>query len=82
MTKEYSVEVQSDFLERQTKTLPVHAVAELVWNSIDADATAVTVDFENDKRGGMAKIVVADSRYRCRTGQQERRSGAAIKPPA
>jgi hypothetical protein len=61
MTKEYSVEVQSDFLERQTKALPVQAVAELVWNSLDADATAVTVDFENDKLGGMAKIVVADN---------------------
>jgi hypothetical protein len=60
MTHEYSVEVQSDFLERQTKALPVQAVTELIWNSLDADATRVSVEFEDDKLGGMAKIVVTD----------------------
>lgn len=61
MTHEYSVEVQSDFLERQTKALPVQAVAELIWNSLDADATKVSVEFEDDRLGGMSKIVVADN---------------------
>ena len=61
MAQEYSVEVQPDFLERQTKAQPVAAVAELIWNSLDADATKITVDFEHDKLGGMSKIVVADN---------------------
>jgi hypothetical protein len=61
MTQEYSVEVQSDFLERQTKAPPVVAVAELIWNSLDADATDITVDFENDKLGGISKIIVSDN---------------------
>ena len=58
---EYSVEIQPDFLERQTKAQPIPAVAELIWNALDADATEITVDFEDDKLGGMAKIVVADN---------------------
>ena len=61
MPQEYSVEVQSDFLERQTKVQPVAAVAELIWNALDADATDITVEFEYDKLGGMSKIVVADN---------------------
>jgi hypothetical protein len=61
MAQEYSVEVQSDFLERQTKAPPVAAVAELIWNSLDADATDITVDFENDNLGGISKIVVSDN---------------------
>jgi hypothetical protein len=60
MSAEYNVEVQSDFVERQTKAQPVAAVAELIWNAVDADATRVDVDFEGDKLGGIAKIVVAD----------------------
>jgi hypothetical protein len=61
MTQEYSVEVQPDFLERQTKAQPTAAVAELIWNALDADATKITVDFEPDKLGGMSKIIVADN---------------------
>jgi Histidine kinase-, DNA gyrase B-, and HSP90-like ATPase len=61
MAQEYNVEVQSDFLERQTKAQPVAAVAELIWNGLDADATRITVDFEYDKLGGMSKIVVSDN---------------------
>jgi Histidine kinase-, DNA gyrase B-, and HSP90-like ATPase len=58
---EYSIEVQPDFLERQAKAQPIAAVAELIWNSLDADATTVSVDFEDDRLGGMAKIIVADN---------------------
>ena len=39
----YTVEVQPDFLERQTKANPVQAVAELIWNGLDADATRIHV---------------------------------------
>lgn len=33
----YTVEVQTDFLQRQTKARPVRAVAESVWNGLDAE---------------------------------------------
>jgi hypothetical protein len=58
---EYSVEIQPDFLERQTKAQPIAAVAELIWNGLDADATAITVDLEDDNLGGMRRIIVTDN---------------------
>jgi hypothetical protein len=58
---EYNVEVQPDFLERQAKAQPVQALAELVWNALDADATKVGIEFEPDALGGVSKIVVADN---------------------
>jgi Histidine kinase-, DNA gyrase B-, and HSP90-like ATPase len=61
VTREYIVEVQSDFLERQTKAQPIAAVAELVWNALDADATEITVEFEKDHLDEISKIVIADN---------------------
>lgn len=58
---EYPVEVQTDFLERQTKALPVQALAELIWNSLDADATAIDVEFASDNLGGMSSIAISDN---------------------
>ena len=55
----YTVEVQPDFLERQSKARPVQAVAELIWNGLDADASRVDVRLESDELG-MTKIVVRD----------------------
>ncbi|MCA9473821.1 MAG: ATP-binding protein [Nitrospira sp.] len=56
----YTIEVQSDFLERQAKARPVQAVAELIWNGLDADAMRVTVRLEYGELG-MTKIVVRDN---------------------
>src|SRR6476660_5353582 len=60
-THEYSVEVQPDFLERQAKALPVSAVAELIWNGLDADATNIEVEFGDDSLGGMSRIAISDN---------------------
>lgn len=57
-----SVAVRDDFVARQTKAKPVPALAELVWNSLDGDATEVSVEFaRNDLAGGISKIVVYDN---------------------
>ena len=57
-----SVAVRDDFVARQTKAKPVPALAELLWNSLDGDATDVSVEFShNDLAGGMSKIVVYDN---------------------
>ncbi len=61
MTQNFDVEIQPDFLERQTKAQPVAALAELIWNALDADATEVNVDLVSDKVGGMSKIIVSDN---------------------
>lgn len=57
----YSVEVESDFIEKITRAQPVAAVAEQVWNSLDADATDVRVTTENNELGLLNKIIVQDN---------------------
>jgi DNA topoisomerase VI subunit B len=57
----YSVEVQSDFLEKITRAKPIQALAEFIWNSLDADASTITVTFEQNDLGSMSKIIVRDN---------------------
>ncbi|CAB1370159.1 ATP-binding protein [Denitratisoma oestradiolicum] len=59
-TKVYSIEVQGDFLTKQTHAKPAHALAELIWNSLDADATLVEVK-EDSYSIGEQRIIVADN---------------------
>ena len=57
----FSVDIQDDFIERQTRAQPVRALAELIWNSLDGEAIRVEVYFErNNIAGGLSKIVVHD----------------------
>ncbi len=56
-----TVTVEDDFLARQTKAQPLQALAELIWNSLDAEASRVSVEFEyKDLANGLSKIVVYD----------------------
>ena len=56
------VSAEDDFLARQTKAEPLTAVAELIWNSVDADATEVNIEFEHrDLAGDLSKIVLYDN---------------------
>src|SRR5215472_3269830 len=57
----YSVEVQSDFLEKITRAKPVQALAEFIWNSLDADASTVDVSAEQNELGAMSKMSVRDN---------------------
>jgi hypothetical protein len=56
-----SVAVQDDFVARQTRAKPIPALAEMIWNGLDADANRVDVEFAfDDLAGGMSKIFVHD----------------------
>lgn len=57
----YPIEVQSDFLEKITRAKPIHALAELIWNSLDADASVITVTFEDNELGMLSKVIVRDN---------------------
>jgi len=57
----YPVEVQSDFLEKITRAKPVQALAEFIWNSLDADASTINVTVEENGLGVMSKIIVRDN---------------------
>lgn len=58
---DYPIAVQGDFLAKQTRAHPVHAVAELIWNSLDADANIVKVLVEQNDLGGIVSITVEDN---------------------
>ena len=56
-----SVSVQQDFIERQTRAQPLTALSELIWNSLDADASKVNIEFErNDLAKRISKITICD----------------------
>ena len=57
----YPVEVQSDFLEKITRAKPIQALAELIWNSLDADASNVDVFVEQNELGATSRIIVRDN---------------------
>lgn len=56
------IEVQNDHLERLAQVRkPVLAVAELIWNALDADATQVHVLLHDDALGELTAIEVTDN---------------------
>lgn len=61
IAKTFHIQVQDDHLERIAQTRkPVLAVAELIWNSVDADATRIDVTLVEDGLDGVKAIEVAD----------------------
>jgi len=59
--RSYPVEVQMDFLEKITRANPVQALSEFIWNSLDADATAVDVTINYNDLDAISKIIVRDN---------------------
>jgi DNA mismatch repair ATPase MutL len=52
--KTLQIEVQEDHLERISQTKkPILAIAELVWNALDADASRVTISLPESALGGL-----------------------------
>lgn len=58
--KRVAVEVQGDHLERLARCPPNSAIAELVWNALDADASTVSIRVFRNLLGGVEEIVVED----------------------
>lgn len=57
--KRYRVQVEPDHLSQLAGAKPAQAVAELVWNALDADATTVNVNIEHDDVA-MRAVLVSD----------------------
>lgn len=57
----YPIEVQSDFLQRIAGAKPVQALAEIIWNGLDADATSIDVRFDYNALDSMSAIVIRDN---------------------
>lgn len=57
-----TLKAKHDHLEKVATTRdPVKALAEFVWNALDADASRVSVEFARNALGGLESIVIRDS---------------------
>lgn len=58
--KVYLLEPHNDFINKETQAQPINALAELVWNSLDADATRVDI-IEDNYGLDHKRIIVTDN---------------------
>ena len=56
----YRVQVEKDHLRKLASAAPIQAVAELIWNAVDADATRVDFEVEHDEVA-MRSITIRDN---------------------
>jgi Histidine kinase-, DNA gyrase B-, and HSP90-like ATPase len=57
-----ALKAKHDHLEKVASTRePVKALAEFVWNALDADATWVSVDFMGNALDGLEGVVIRDN---------------------
>lgn len=70
----FKVQVESDHIKRLTATRPIPALAELIWNACDADATRVDVELEANELGLQA-VVVRDNGHGIAHGEVEQLFG-------
>ena len=59
--REIEVRATNDHISQLSKTSPTKALAELIWNGLDADADKVVVSFEIGDLQGITSIEVTDS---------------------
>lgn len=59
--KTITVQVREDHLETVAKTKPMTALAELIWNALDAEATEVRIEFVTNELDGLEAIHVTDN---------------------
>lgn len=58
--KTITVSAQKDFLERLASVPPIKALAELIWNGLDAGSDRVQVRLEQNELSGLERIRVSD----------------------
>lgn len=59
--KTIQVQVQDDHLGILAKTKPMTALAELIWNALDAEASEVRIAFETNEMEGLESLRVVDN---------------------
>lgn len=54
------INAKQDFLQRVSSTTSINAVAELIWNSLDAGANKIDVIFDDNGIGGLDRVTIVD----------------------
>lgn len=71
----FSLQVAPDYLLKYSKTQPMDAVKELIWNALDADATEILVELERDIAGKIEALSVKDNGHGIHYQKVERAFG-------
>ncbi|HMH31607.1 MAG TPA: ATP-binding protein [Puia sp.] len=61
MSKFIDIGVERDHIEAQTKANGLTALSELIWNSLDADATEIHINYRPTSLGGYEYIQIKDN---------------------
>lgn len=61
MAKDLLISVEQDHIESLTRANGVNAISELIWNSLDADASEVEINFKRNAIGYFEELVVQDN---------------------
>lgn len=61
MAKKIDLGVERDHIESLTRANGVNALAELIWNSLDADSTVVNVEYVKNRLDAIEEISVSDN---------------------
>lgn len=56
-----TVDLEPDALARKANVSPIRAVMEVIWNSLDAEATEVVVDVVENDLSGVSEVSIADN---------------------
>ena len=62
---------ETELLRLRNQTNAISALAELVWNSIDADAKSIHVDWDENEMMGVETISVSDDGHGIEVGDDE-----------
>ncbi len=55
------LEFERDHIEAQTKANGITAISELIWNSLDADASEINIEYRPTSIGGYESITIKDN---------------------
>lgn len=61
MAKKIDLGVETDHIESLTRANGITAISELIWNSLDADATQINIETSKNKLGRIESIEIIDN---------------------
>lgn len=61
MAKKIDLGVEIDHIESLTRASGKTAISELIWNSLDADATKIEIEYTPNRIGGYESILIRDN---------------------
>jgi len=61
MSKLLNIGVEQDHLESLTKSSGINSLAELIWNSLDADASEIKINYKKNALGDYEYIKISDN---------------------